>query len=547
MPCRLAVLHYDSTTPFSNLYVHTSSADSWSIWFLLTFPLSSFTHFKRHSRSVRELLMNRLSPDFMDPRRLLAKAGRQDEDTPEPTLPPPPDLTPATHSQVATLQDHQPNVLEMPMTFSMRMQDASQATPWGTLQPWQQPPAMSEYSHIHEPPLSSKAQRELMIEEHRHFEARKRILERNQTYPIVLQEEQNTHPYSDASLDKYGGTDAPTFDFSSSRMASDQTLESNLVMNNGSSSHGFGPGPWHTQTTLQDVLNPSPFSGYAQDPTRSGTPSHYVQYNDPSSSYLPMNFRQPTMEQMPLQPIMEQMPPQPLMEHMPLQSAVEQIPLQPIMEQMSLKLSSYNVPDCLLNAHGQEVPAPHFSALAQIGSTQGPSIRNNGTQLSAQEHALSTPFATNSNINMAASATVSSLRDNFYHSGYHTPGIRRTYPPSFPVVDQSNTLDPDTAPAGPFQTQTPVTKTSRKRTQSSSALANGRTSASRGVTKRTVKTGIGLDNMHLYKSPEAEREYTRNRKRTHRSNGRVDEACFACWLHKGKVYILITPRVMFCS
>ena len=508
--------------------------------------------------------MNSLSLDFMDPQKLLAEAGQQDEDAPEPTLPPPPELTPATHGHIATLQHHQPTVFEMPTTFPMRMQDASQATPWGTLQPWQQPPAMSEYNHIHKPPLSSKAQRELMIEEHRHSEARKRILERNQTYPIVLQEEQDTHSYSDASLDIYGGTDAPTFDFSSACMASDQTLESR-VMNNGSNSHGFGPGPWHTQTTPQDVSNPSPFSVYAQDPTLSDTPSHYVQHNDPSSSYLPMNFRQPTMEQMPLQPVLEQMPLQPLMdqmplqplmeqmplqssiEQMPLQPSMEQMPLQPVMEQMPPRLSSYNAPDPFLNAHGQEVPAPIFSALAQIGSTQGLSIQNDGTQLSAQEHASSTPFATNSNFNMAASATVPPLLDDIYHSGYHTPGLRQTYLPSFPVVDQSNTLDPDTAPAGPFQTQTPVTKTSRKRTQSSPALANGRTSASRGGTKGTVKTGVGLDNMHLYKSPEAEREYNRNRKRTHMSNGRVDEACFACWLHKGKVYIFITPRVMFCS
>ncbi|KAI2483448.1 hypothetical protein Ptr902_05765 [Pyrenophora tritici-repentis] len=459
--------------------------------------------------------MDPLLHDRMNTQQLSIEPGQQSEDTLDFTLPLP-DWPLAAHSQIAEQQPYQPTRIEVPTTFPTSPHDRTQATSWETFPSRQQPSAMIEYNSMYHTPLnseaqqelmtendrhfgararivssfqaypmSSEAQQELMIENDRHFGARARIMARSQAYPMVLQEEQNNHSFNDASLDMYGGTDASTFSFPNARIASDQTLESNLVISNGRDLYGFSSNPGTTQTVLQAAFNPSPFSDYAQDTTSLGDPPLYIQYNDPSYLDLPMNSQQHATERMPL------------------------------------RLSSFNVTYPVPNFYGQGVLAPHFSPLAQSDIMQEHFLQDDGTQAPAKANALLTSFPIHANLNIADSATTYPLSNVIPQYGYHAPDT--TVSMSFPVPTYSNTRDLDILSTGPCQVQPSDAMTSHERMRSSLTLASKDILASPDISDRNVKIGGGLDDMHIYRSPEAEREHNRNRKKTHLFNGRFSK------------------------
>jgi hypothetical protein len=117
----------------------------------------------------------------------------------------------------------------------MELPDLSRETPWGVPQPGQQQPVMTE------PSLSRETQQELMEEDLRDVETREKILRRGYAHSTFLQEEQNTYPYSDASLDLWDVTSASTLGFPYTHMVSHKILENNPVMNNGVAPQSLNP------------------------------------------------------------------------------------------------------------------------------------------------------------------------------------------------------------------------------------------------------------------------------------------------------------------
>jgi hypothetical protein len=434
--------------------------------------------------------MDPLSKDFMVSQQL--QAGQQEEDMPEWTLPPPdstastnghmaflqpyqptlppPLLTTPTDNQIAIRQPRQPTGFGIPTAFSMELPEDSRATRWGTFQSWQQPAAMSEYNHAPEPPLSRNVQQELLEEEARHAERLRMIVQRGRVHSAVVQEGQNAFPYSDASLDTWGGTDASTSGLPYPHIASHQMWDSNTVMDNGFDAHTLGPGPWQVQTGLQATFEPSPFNLHAPDSTFFDTPSLNLGRNYP-------NFQQIETEQMPT----------------------------------TLRWDTTLNPS--LNTHGPGVSAPHSLTPIQVGSTQESLAQDFGLQLYAEAYA-STPFTIRSDMSVTASAAALSLPDTIHQSTYHAPDTISS--DMLSMFDQFIAPDLEVVPGGSSQAQMAVTNARRKH-----ARSRNQTLAPRDVTSKISKSRGALDEFQIYEGPEAELQKKKSRKKVLR--------CFACW------------------
>lgn len=77
--------------------------------------------------------------------------------------------------------------------------------------------------------------------------------------------------------------------------------------------------------------------------------------------------------------------------------------------------------------------------------------------------------------------------------------------------------------------RTAVAKTSGKRA-GTSTFSNQKTSTRHGVAKRSAKAHDGLDNIHFFENPLAEREYNKTKKRSRNVLEKAAWACFACWI-----------------
>jgi hypothetical protein len=352
-----------------------------------------------------------------------------------------------------------------------------------------------------EPSLSRETQQELMEEDLRHVETREKILRRGYAHSTFLQEEQNTYPYSDASLDLWDVTSASTLGFPYTHMVSHKILENNPVMNNGVAPQSLNPNLWHTQTSLQATFHPSPTNNVdARNSTLFGDPSPSPGYDDLVRSYLPTSLQQPAMEQMPF------------------------------------ALASYIPSNPVLNTNRLEEHTPQFLAPFQIGGAQEPFVQNVGIQLSAEAHA-STPFTVNSDINGAAYATALSLPDNINQPICYAPHTTWNNSLSFPVVEQSNAPDLDVVRESPIQTRTvgAVTKAPRKHTRS-----GNKTLALRTTTNKVTKAHGALNEIQIYEGPgpDAERRKIIHQKKIPK--------CFACWVCRVPVCILLVPKIS-CS
>jgi len=411
----------------------------------------------------------------------------------QPTLPPPQWTTP-TNFPMAIGQPYQPTGFGTSTAFPMELPDFSRETPWGVPQTGQQQPVVTE------PPLSGM-QQELMQEDLRHAETRKKILRRNYAHSTFLQEEQNSYPYSDVNLDLRDVTSASTLGLPYSHMFSHKTLETNPVMNNGLAPQSLSSNLRHTQTSLQATFHPSPTNNVdAQNSTLFGDPSASLGYDDLVRSYLPTSHQQPAMEQMPFAP------------------------------------ASYIPSNPVLNTNLLEEHTPQFLAPFQIGGAHEPFVQNVGTQLLAEAHA-STPFNVDSDFNSAAYATGLSLPDNIDQPIYYAPNTTWNDTPSFPVVEQSNAPDLDVVRENPIQTRTvgAVTKVPRQHTRSGNKALALRTTNS-----KITKAYGALDGIQIYEGPgpDAERRKIIHQKKLPK--------CFACWVYRQRVCIPLVPKIA-CS
>jgi hypothetical protein len=387
----------------------------------------------------------------------------------------------------------------MPLIFPIAMQDPVQATPWETPPPRHQSSAMIDYSYMHRATSNSELQRQLMVEDMRHFEARERILGRSQAYPMVPQQQHNTTMFADTSFGTDGATHASTSGFPSARTGPSQSLMSNNVLNDEKESYGLGSScdTRHAQTSPQAAFDPSFSSGYTQSLNTFDASSSWFPYTNASSSYLPNNFQQPAIQQMPL------------------------------------RLSTNDTPYFGPNAYLQEAPAPSYSAPGQIGSTQRSMVQNDGAQFFSALDAASTAFASSHNIDMTASNTVPSFRNEAPPSGYDiTNEIANDLP--FIPIKQPGSLNHHLRPGYLFGSQAPTMEISRKRALSSSTLASTETLAPHSVPEHTNKAGNRLV-IVPYESPEAERTSKKARPNSRTVREKAAWACFRCFFKQAKV------------
>jgi hypothetical protein len=441
--------------------------------------------------------------DTLDQQQLLTEHEQQAEDIPG-WVTQPPDWSLATHSQIAEWQPHQPTRIDMPTIFPIGMQDLVQA-PSGAPPSQQDPLAMTEYSHMHRAPLSSEVQRELMIEQMRHSEACEKILGRSQACPMVSQQQHKSIMFADTNFGTDGATDTSTLGFLSADTGPSQSLMSNNVLNDGRDLYGFNAGcdTWHTQTFPQAVFDPSFSSGYAQSLNTFDATSSWLPYTNASSSYLPNNFQQPVIP------------------------------------------STNDIPYFGPNTYLQGAPAPSFSAPGQTGSTQKLMVQNDGAQFFSALDASSTAFATSYNIDMAASNTVPSFRNEAPPSGYDITNEAANDLP-FVAIKQPGSLDHHLRPEYPFGTQAPIMEISRKQVLSSQTLANTETIAPHSLPEHTTKADNGLI-IVPYENPEAERVSKKTRPRSRIVRDKAKWACFRCFMlsYKVKYLSLIFKSVFY--
>jgi hypothetical protein len=451
-----------------------------------------------HRRAFCHAFMDTLLPSLEDQQQLPMDHKQQAEDILG-WVTQPPDWSLAAHSQIAEWQPHQPTGIDMSTIFPMAMQDSVQATPWETFPSRYQSSAMTEYSYMHRTTSSSEVRRQLIVEDMRHFEARERILGRSQTYPMVPQQQDNTIMFTDTNFGTDGATDTSILGFLSANTSPSQSLMSNNVMNAGRQSYGFDPScdTWHTQTNPQAVFDPSFSSGYTQRLNTFDTTSCQFPYTNASSSYLTNNLQQPVIQQMPLRP------------------------------------STNDTPYFGPNAYLQEAPAPNFSAPGQIGSTQRSIVQNDGAQLFSALDPSSTAFASSHNIDMAASNTVPSFRNEAPPSGYDiTNEVANDLP--FIPIKQAGSLNHHLRTGYLFGSQAPTMEISRKRALSSSTLASTETLAPHSVPEHTNKAGNRLV-IVPYESPEAERTSKKARPNSRTVREKAAWACFRCFFKQAKV------------
>jgi hypothetical protein len=370
---------------------------------------------------------------------------------------------------------------------------------------------MTEYSHMHQAPLSSKVQQELMVEEARYLEARARILAGSQAHPVVPQQ----HNMLVSVATNFGAnvtTDAFTYGFPSTHTHPSQSLVSNNVMNDTRDHHGFHSSndAWDTQTYPQTVFDPSFFSGYTQnldtfDATSSGFP-----YTNASCSYPPYDIQQP------------------------------------VMEQMALGLPTNVNPSFDPEAYLQQASTPCLSALGQTGSTRMPLVHDGGAQFFPGLDAMRTAFACSHGIDMAASNTVLPLRNDALPSGYDMTNRARNEVPHLPAMEQPSSFDRRLCPESPSENQAPTMNISRKRALSSPTAADNETFAPYGVSNDTTKTRGELI-MVSYTNPEAERAAKKARGASRTVREKADWACFRCFILQQKVcHFSFVPKSL-CS
>jgi hypothetical protein len=414
----------------------------------------------------------------MDPQQLPVEPGQQDENTYDWLFQPPVESLSA-HNQIGTLEPHQVTEFGMSPSLPIMTQDTAHATSWETLQPCQQPAGVLEHNDIRDPQLGDQAQLDLTIERIEHIDQFQKI---SQELPLLADQEQMNglydeiiNPYLDPATDvsSVGYTDP--YDISHVHMAPCQTLQGNELLEDGSNLYDFDPDAWLTQQTPERAFDPFSLGSYAQEPSLLEPNSPYLQSNDLNDSYDTVRF--------------------------------QQLNLDPMIFQTSL--DDVLVP--VSNACEQQVPRLYFEAPTHTGSTQLPWLQHTGTLVSAG--ASVNAFEVASDQHLIAPFTISHQYDDINQSNHHTSSITQANFPLVSVVNQSHTPEVDihsAVPAVPLQCQT--------------------------VANKTVKND-GLDNMHIYENPDAERAYKKSLKRTRNVTDKVDHACFVCWLRKGKVRI----------
>jgi hypothetical protein len=449
--------------------------------------------------------------DPEDPQQLLAELEHYDEETPEWAFQPPIEPLPA-HSQKGTLQLHQTSGLGLSTCFPTIAQDTVHTTLRNAFQPCQQPARMLEHNQMQDLQLSNQTQLNLTIEEIQHIEARRRFQAIRQGLPLLSDQEHIAGPYNNTTPHFYPGTDIPGDDYnrpygiSNAYMAPYQTLQSNVFPYSGSSSHGFDSDAWLTQPNPEASFRPSSSSSYAQEFDFLERAFPCLQSDDRNDSYETVSFQQPNMEL------------------------------------MSLKPSPSNIPAPVLDVHGQSVLISCLEGTTHTGSTQTSFVRSDGSLVPADAYAPSTAFDTASNSNMTDPLIALLPPERFDKNSSPTTRSTLSDFSPLPMVGQSNTPARRTqCPVVPdlFKKRTAASKTARKRAW----CGDQEVPAPHEVATKSRKTDR-LQNMHVYKDPDAERAYNKFRKRTRKVTEKADWACFVCWLHKGKVCFLIAACVM---
>jgi hypothetical protein len=230
---------------------------------------------------------------------------------------------------------------------------------------------------------------------------------------------------------------------------------------------------------------------------------------------------------------------------------------QPAMGSIPFRTIPFDAPGLSFNAHDQQLsteyygppfhdgnmPLP-FNTLSQQLPTEyhGPSFyrsdtplppnlaQSGGVMLPAGPSAMPTPVIFDVGRIMTTSSAVPLLLEGVDPSGYEASS----------TMLQTTCLDtqPPVPIPDPPQTHVVPVGTRRKRGRTCDTSTDDEPRVAPVTADVPVGTGGRLDNQDFYQNPSAERAKNKARKRTHISVlDKADQACFACWIFKGKVRV----------